>query len=277
MNLEGKTAIVTGAGTGIGRELALAFARSNMRVVCAGRRKELIEETTHRIVRDGGEAAAIPADVTQPAAVDALVRAALVRFGQIDVLFNSHGSFASVGSLWEADPALWWQDVTVNLLGSMLCCRAVLPHMLRRNSGIVINMDGGGGSIGPNIGGSGYGCSKAALVRFTEGLARELEQARSDVLAFCMDPGFVATDMTRGIARTPGGRKWLPFVQEWIDQGVGFPPDACARATLRLLAIASKELSGRAFNVSTNFDEVAARKAKIARDNLLVLHLKVRD
>jgi NAD(P)-dependent dehydrogenase (short-subunit alcohol dehydrogenase family) len=274
MNLENKTTIVTGAGTSIGREIALAFARAGARVVCVGRRRELIEETARQIGQAGPEALAVRTDVTQAREVDELVRATVERFGQIDLLFNNHGSFVSVAPVWEADPALWWQDVTVNVLGSMLCCRAVLPHMMKRGSGIIINMEGGGGSNGPNIGGSGYGCSKAALLRFTEGLARELERAGSNVLAFCMDPGFVATDMTRGIISQPAGLNWQPFVRDWIEAGVGFKPDSCAKATLRLLAIANKELSGRAFGVTTDWEEVGRTRSEIAHDNKYVMHLK---
>jgi NAD(P)-dependent dehydrogenase (short-subunit alcohol dehydrogenase family) len=274
MNLESKVTIVTGAGTSIGRELALAFARAGARVVCAGRRRDLIEETARRITEAGGEAVAVPADVTKPDEVDGLVRASLARFGQIDLLFNNHGSFASVAPVWQADPALWWRDVTINLLGTMLCCRAVLPHMMKRNAGVIINMEGGGGTNGPNVGGSGYGCSKAAVVRFTEGLARELEVASSDVLAFVMDPGFVPTDMTRHIATTEAGNRFLPFVRDWLAEGKGFAPDACAKATLRLLAVANKDLSGRAFGVTTDWDLVARTRSEIAHDNRYVLHLK---
>jgi NAD(P)-dependent dehydrogenase (short-subunit alcohol dehydrogenase family) len=274
MNLENKTTIVTGAGTSIGREIALAFARGGARVICVGRRRELIEETARQIAQAGGEALAVRTDVTQARDVDELVRATLERFGQIDLLFNNHGSFASVAPVWQADPELWWRDVTINLFGTMLCCRAVLPHMMKRNAGVIINMEGGGGTSGPSVGGSGYGCSKAAVVRLTEGLARELEVASSDVLAFVMDPGFVPTDMTRHIATTEGGNRFQPFVRDWLAEGKGFAPDACAKATLRLLAVANKDLSGRAFGVTTDWDLVARTRSEIAHDNRYVLHLK---
>jgi NAD(P)-dependent dehydrogenase (short-subunit alcohol dehydrogenase family) len=106
MNIENKTTIVTGAGTSIGREIALALARSGARVVCVGRRRELIEDTARQIGQAGSEALAVRTDVTQTSEVDELMRATLERFGQIDLLFNNHGSFASVAPVWEADPAL---------------------------------------------------------------------------------------------------------------------------------------------------------------------------
>jgi 3-oxoacyl-[acyl-carrier protein] reductase len=274
MDLQGKTAIITGAGTGVGRHLALGFSQAGAKVVCCGRRADRLNETLGLVQAQGGQGLAIPLDVTLPAQVDALVQTTLAAYGQIDLLFNNAGSFQSVAPVWEVDPATWWRDVTTNLYGSMLCCRAVLPHMMARNEGIIINMDGGGGSNGPNIAGSAYGCSKAALLRFSEGLARELEIAGSKVLVFCMNPGFVHTEMTENIVSTPTGRQWQGFVKDWIDKGIGAQPDDCARATLKLLPIASPELNGRCFGVDTDFAAVERRKTEIQAENLYVLRLK---
>ena len=268
MNLHGKTAIVTGSGSGVGRELARAFAREGANVVCCGRRKGKLDETTALIAAEGGTALPLPTDVSVWAQVQEMVRAALERFGQIDLLFNNAGRFQSIGPVWEADPDAWWRDVTVNLYGTMLCCRAVLPHMMARDEGVLINMDGGGGAGGPNVGGSAYGCSKAGLVRFSEGVARELEQKGSKVLVFCMNPGFVHTEMTEALISTPHKRKWQPHVVELMGSEREMPPDACARATLKLLQVAGPELSGRVFGVNTDFDAVA-RNAAIIRDNSL--------
>ena len=271
MNLKGKTAVVTGAGSGVGRELARTFARAGANVVCCGRRKDRLDETAASIEAEDGTALALPTDVTTWAQVQGMVQAALERFGQIDLLFNNAGRFQSVGPVWEADPETWWGDVTVNLFGALLCCRAVLPHMLARDEGIVINMDGGGGAGGPNVGGSAYGCSKAGLVRFSEGLARELEQEGSRVLVFCMNPGFVHTEMTEGLIATPHQRRWQPHVVELMGSEHEQPPDACARATLKLLHIACPELSGRVFYVDTDFDAVARNAARIREQNLHVM------
>ena len=274
MDLKGRVAIVTGAGTGIGRELALGFGRAGARVVCCGRREAPIRETVTLLRKEGLEGLAVSADVTDPASVRVLVQRALAEYGVVDLLFANAGSFRSVAPVWEADPDLWWQDVTVNLRGTMLCCREVLPHLMAKGSGIIITMDGGGGADGVNLAGSGYGASKAAIVRFTEGLARELEREGSKVLVFCINPGFVNTDMTRGIAATKHGKRWQGFVSEWIETGKGAASDACARATLKLLAIASPELSGRAFSVETDFEEVSRRLEAIRKDNLLVMRLR---
>ena len=271
MDLEGKTAIVTGSGSGVGRELARAFARVGANVVCCGRRAARLHETVAMIEAGGGTGLAVPTDVTDWAQVQSLVQATLQRFSQIDLLFNNAGSFQHVGPAWAADPEEWWHDVTVNLRGTMLCCRAVLPHMMERDTGMIINMDGGGGSGGPNIGGSAYGCSKAALVRFSEGLARELEQVGSTILVFCMNPGFVRSEMTEALISTPQKREWQVHVPRLMGSPQERPPDACAKATMRLLRIASRELSGRVFSVDTDFDEVERRKAEIQAGDLYVM------
>ena len=129
MYLKNKVVIVTGAGSGVGRALALEFGGVGARVVCVARRAERIQETAATIAADGGVALVVQADVTNIVQVEQMVSQTLDAFCQIDVLFNNAGSFGAIGAVWEVDPELWWHDVTVNLRGIMLCCRSVLPHM----------------------------------------------------------------------------------------------------------------------------------------------------
>ncbi len=271
MDLNQKTAVVTGAGSGIGRELARTFAREGANVVCCGRTLSRLDETVALIEAEGGTAIPISVDVTEWAQVQEMVRRALVRFGAIDLLFNDAGSFGAVGPVWEADPEAWWHDVSVNLRGTMLCCRAVLPDMVERDAGVILTMDGGGGASGTNVGGSAYGCSKAAIVRFTEGLARELAKVGSSVLTFCMNPGFVDTPMTESLMATPEKRAWQPHVPRLMGSEHEVSPDACAKATLELLRIAGPDLSGRTFMVDTDFDAVDRNRDAIAREDLYVM------
>jgi NAD(P)-dependent dehydrogenase (short-subunit alcohol dehydrogenase family) len=272
MELRGKTAIVTGAGTGVGQQLAIEFARAGANVVCCGRRAARLQETVRLIEQEGGRGSSLPLDVTKWDQVRRMAETTLEAFGRIDLLFNNAGSFRWVGPVWEADPEVWWGDVETNLLGSMLCCRAVLPHMIEAGSGVIINMDGGGGSLGPNVGGSAYGCSKAALLRFTEGLAIELEREGHRVLAFCMMPGFVQTEMTDYLTETAERKRWQAHVEGLRGSPSDFPPDACAKATMKLLEIASPELNGRIFYVDTDFRRINENKRRIRQEDLYVLH-----
>ncbi len=277
MDLKDKTAIVTGAGSGIGRGLAVEFARAGANVVCCGRTEKRLQETLGMIEEQSGTGLVVKADISDWAQVQKMVYKTLETFGRIDLLFNNAGSFNWVGPVWEVDHETWWHDVTINLYGSMLCCRAVLPHMMVRDRGVIINMDGGGGSNGPNPGGTGYGCSKAALLRFSESLAKELEAEGSSVLVFCMMPGFVRTSMTESLIATPEREKWQPHVRALMGSTAELPSDACAKATIQLLRIASAELNGRIFYVDTDYERIEKNKSKIRDENLYVMHLITLD
>jgi NAD(P)-dependent dehydrogenase (short-subunit alcohol dehydrogenase family) len=267
-----QVAIVTGAGTGIGRETALEFARNGARVVCCGRRIEPVQETVSLINKEQGIGLALQTDVTDLSQVEKMVDITLEQYGQIDVLFNNAGSLHCIGASWEVNPEEWWKDVKINLLGTMLCCHAVVPVMIKSNKGIIINMDGGGGTPGPNIGGSGYGSSKAAILRFTETLAYELERIGSSILVFAMNPGFVQTDMIKGLMAAPAKELWRSHIPGLIGSKFEAQTDDCAKGTMKLLQIASPELSGRVFHFDTNFELVAKYKKKIKTENLYVLN-----
>lgn len=294
-DLRGGTVIVTGAGSGIGRALALEFAAAGASVVCVGRRLEPVNETAELIQHQhgAGHALALSVDVTVPKEVTEMVQRANEEFGSIDLLFNNAGRFQAVGPFWEIDPDEWWRDVTVNLRGTALACHAVLPFMCRQRRGVIINMDGGGGGCGPDIvvrrlapnnaprfgganpGGSAYGSSKAALVRFTEGLARELEMEGSPVLVFGMNPGLVRTDMTESLSNdTNGNGMRNTFLHNMFDAKADRSPSDCARATLELLSIAGPDLNGCVFDVDTDFSAVADHRGIVRERDLYVMRLR---
>ena len=266
MELHDRTAIVTGSGRGIGRALAIELSRHGANVLCCARNKTHIEETVALITNAGGSAISVPTDVTDWPQVCAMTQLAIDRFGQIDVLFNNAGSFDVIGGLWEIDPDAWWHDVTVNLRGPMLCCRAVLPHMIKRDEGIILNMNGGGAES-PLPGGSAYGSSKAALLRLTDTLAAELEIVGSRVLVFAIGPGLVRTTMTQLQADSKAGRKWIPSTRRSLKNGNHHPPEDCAQATIELLRIACSELNGRIFDVGTDFNAIAQDTAAIKQND----------
>jgi NAD(P)-dependent dehydrogenase (short-subunit alcohol dehydrogenase family) len=246
MDLKGRVAIVTGAGRGIGRALALEFARQGSSVVCCARTKADIEETAALIRQEGGECLAVQTDVADKRQVNSMVDEALRQFGRVDILFNNAARIPVIDGLWEVDPDLWWDEVTVNLRGPMLCCRAVLPHMIERDEGIIINMAGGTGIPGR----TSYCCSKAALSRLTVLLAKELESIGSHVFVFGMGPGLVKTKRTLHEAESPQGKRWNPGTSKQFELGNDRPPEDCAKATMKLIARAGPELNGETFMAS---------------------------
>jgi len=249
MDLESRTAIVTGAGSGIGRAIALEFARNGAGVVCVGRRRERLDETVELISAENGTGLAAPTDVTDPEQVVSMVDAAVSRFGRIDVAFNNAGSFQSIAGVHEADPDIWWRDVTVNLYGAFCVTRAVLPRMLEQDDGIIINMNGG-----RPVGGTGYACGKAGLMELTRILAEELRLQQSNVMVFGAGLGLVKTEMTELQAETAAGRRWIPSTYESFKAGRTRAPEDIARATIKLVQIATPEKSGKSYGPTTDFD-----------------------
>jgi NAD(P)-dependent dehydrogenase (short-subunit alcohol dehydrogenase family) len=239
-------AIITGSGRGIGRALAVEFARNGANVVCCARTEEDIQETAAIIRKEGGRCLAIRTDVADKGQVGRMVERTIQEFGRVDILFNNAARIPVIDALWEVDPDPWWEEVTVNLRGPMLCTRAVLPHMMARNEGIIINMAGGSNIPGR----TSYCCSKVALDRLTVLLARELQSVGSSVIVFEMGPGLVKTKRTLHEAESPQGRKWNPSTRQQFDLGKDRPPEDCARATIKLVKSAGPELNGKFFSAS---------------------------
>jgi 3-oxoacyl-[acyl-carrier protein] reductase len=248
--LENKTALVSGAGSGIGRAIALELARNGARVACCGRRQDRLDETVQQIVSEEGIGLAVVADITDFAQVQNAVRSTREALGEIDILFNNAGSFQSIAGVHEADPELWWRDVEVNLRGSFLLIREVLPAMMARDSGVIINMDGG-----RPVGGSGYAAGKAGLMELTRVLNLELQSQNSRVLVYSAGPGLVRTEMTEMQAQSEAGRRWIPSTAESFDSGKLRAPEDIARATIQLLRVANVKNSGRSFNPGTDFSD----------------------
>jgi NAD(P)-dependent dehydrogenase (short-subunit alcohol dehydrogenase family) len=243
MNLKNKIVIITGAGRGIGQVVALEFARRGAKIFCVARSKDQLQATEKLIAAHGGTAAALVADVTDPKQVRKMVDFALRKFGRIDVLINNAGSFRAVGAVWEVDPALWAQDVQTNLFGAFYCSQAVLPAMMKQRKGMIINL-AGGGIDRPFLGASGYGSSKTGLMRLTDTLALELQEAGYPGIQVCaIDPGFIRSAMTEYIPRTQGGARWIPYMKKWLRDGKDHPAEEAAVAIAKLIAIAKPALS----------------------------------
>lgn len=171
--LQGKVVLITGASSGFGEEAARLFAKEGCKVVLAARRLEKLQQLASEIQNEGGEAIAIPVDVNQKAEIEVMVQTALDLYQRIDILFNNAG-FGAMDWFEELESERHIQTlISVNLTGTMLVTRAVLPDMLDRGSGHIINMVSVAGLIAsPLI--STYSASKYGLRAFTDSLRREV-------------------------------------------------------------------------------------------------------
>ena len=205
--LAGRVAIVTGAGRGIGRAIALRYSREGATVVLAARTSAQIDEAAAEIESAGGRALAIQCDVSSERDVDHLVEAAAQRFGRIDILVNNAAVNLPPTDLTEVDLSVWRNVIDVNLTGAFICTRAVLPHMKRNGSGVVLILSSVGGRRGA-AGRGPYRASKAALINFTETIGAE--GVNYGVRAVCLCPGGVDTDMMREIGMARGRELMKP-------------------------------------------------------------------
>jgi NAD(P)-dependent dehydrogenase (short-subunit alcohol dehydrogenase family) len=242
-------ALVTGGGRGIGRAIALRLASEGWRVAITARSADQLAETA---ALKRGAITAIPADVSHPADVSSLMRRAEGELGPVDLLVNNAGTGGPMGAFWENDPEAWWRCLEVNLRGPMLLCREVMPGMVARRSGRIVNIASGAGTQAfPNM--SAYVASKTALVRFSEQLAMEAQPF--GVRVFPVGPGMVRTAMLED------ARVQLPFLQKMLDDGLETPPEAAADLILRIARGHADALSGRFLSVWQNLDDTLRQVA----------------
>jgi NAD(P)-dependent dehydrogenase (short-subunit alcohol dehydrogenase family) len=241
VKLSGQVCVVTGASRGIGRGIATQQARAGGRVALLARSAE-VEDVAREIVAAGGEARAYPTDILDPSALAATLGAIERDLGPVTLLTNNAASFYAIGPIWEVDPDAWWRDVELNIRGTFLCCRAVLPGMLEQRAGRIINLTGGGTGT-PFPYGSGYGTSKAGVLRFTESVSGTLEG--TGVRIFAMDPGLVRTAMTEFQMTDPAGRKYLADIVGLFERGIDVPPSLAGQLSAEIGAGRFDRLAGR--------------------------------
>ena len=189
---EEKTAIVTGAGQGMGRAIALGLARESGRVVVNDIRRETALKVADEIVQEGGHALPVAADVTDKAQIDSLVNATLEKFGCIDILINNAGLLFST-PVEEIGLEEWNRVLSVNLTAPFLLSQAVMPAMRARHGGQIVNVASSAGRSTSELGGIHYTASKTGLLGLSRHLAREWAQYNINVNAVC--PGLIETPM----------------------------------------------------------------------------------
>ena len=273
MTIAEKVILITGAGSGIGRAMAVAFGQEGARVICCGRRQARLEATAHLVASQGGIAKALPVDVTQSRQVEEAVGDVVREFGRLDVLVNNAARFGTLGSAWEVNLGEWEQDLAVNLMGPVHCCRAVLPAMIAQRNGIIINVTAQAGTAA-KPGCSAYACSKAALIHLTNTLAGELALKRLPIVVFGLDPGFNRTEMTQALGRMAEADLWLPGLKEAYESASGTEPARVAQTAIDLVRFGDPILSGRTFRVGMTAEYIRQRAAQIVKDDLLTLRFR---
>jgi len=269
-SLADQVAIVTGGGRGLGRAFALALAGAGAKVAVVSRSADQVAATVAEITAAGGEAIGLPADVADLQAVKEMVNRVEAQLGAVDLLINNAGIINPLGPLWESDPEEWWRAVEINLRSVLLCSHAVLPGMVNRNGGRIINL----ASIASTVAipyGSAYVTSKTAVLRLTETLALETEA--HGVTIFAIDPGFVRTAMTEYLAESIPGAKWLPWAQARFTEGQDVPADHAVELVLRLATGEADPLSGRLFSINDDLPTLLERIAEIQPKGLYTLRV----
>jgi 3-oxoacyl-[acyl-carrier protein] reductase len=200
IDLKNKNALITGAGKGIGKAVAIALAKEGVNVILVARTQEEIDSVAAKARSLRVKALAITADVADINSVNAAVAKALAEFGTIDILINNAG-IATFGKFLELEPTDWERIIQVNLMGTYYVTRAVLPNMIERQTGDIINISSTAGLNGSALT-SAYSASKFALLGLTDSLMQEMRKHNIRVTA--LTPSTVATEMSKELKLTDG-------------------------------------------------------------------------
>jgi 3-oxoacyl-[acyl-carrier protein] reductase len=250
--LDGQVALVTGGGRGIGRRIALELASAGARVAVSARTAGQVADTAQEI---GG--VGIAADVSDRDDVERMVAAVERELGPVDLLVANAGVAVWETTAWELEPEEWWRVFEVNVLGVYLCCRAVIPGMIDRGRGRIV-ITGSGSAYLPGLTSTAYSASKAAVWRFGETLALQLEP--HGIPVFVISPGLVKTDMTGSVV--PDDAPWTP-------------PDLAPRLVRALASGRADALTGRYIHAEhDDIDELVGRADEVREQDLNAIRLR---
>jgi NAD(P)-dependent dehydrogenase (short-subunit alcohol dehydrogenase family) len=272
--LEGRTALVTGANQGLGLAIARASVEAGASVMMCARDADRLERARAEVAAlaaPGQVVLARLADVSQRDQVDALAAATLSAFPQLHILVNNAGVYGPMGLIEDVDWDAWVRAIEINLFGSVLMCRALLPHFKARRYGKIIQLSGGGATNPlPRV--SAYAASKAAIVRFAESLALEVKGDGIDVNAIA--PGALNTRMMdQLIAAGPAavGEAFFERMKRIADEG-GTPLETGAALTVFLASAASDGITGKLLSaVWDPWAELPAHRADLDNSDVYTL------
>ena len=231
--LTDKVVLVTGAGRGIGRAIAIAMAGEGAKVALTGRNMGRLKKVMEEIQLAGRESATWRMDVSREAQVSESVGKILELWDHIDILVNNAGIIHPDSPVWMTTISDWDEEMAINLRGTFLCCHYVVPQMVNRKDGVVINIGSSSGTIPEDMSGA-YGATKWGVVGYTSSLAKSVRT--HGVRVNGLNPGWVETGMTAGQVPLGAGPEWTQ-------------PEDIARAALFLAAHAPADMTGQFMNL----------------------------
>ena len=239
LSLDGKTVVITGGGSGLGREMALAMGRAGADLVIGSRRTGPIEEVAGLIRDMGRRSLTVSTDVTDSAQVERLFRTTLDEFGKVDVLLSNAGIVRGQGAtpIWDVTDDDWRLGIDTNLTGSFYCARAIARHMVERGEGKIVNVASGFGLRGGRDNYM-YTCGKGGIVQLTRSLAISL--GRHGITSNCIVPGFVPVGEAAAVP---------PQRNDFIPTGRGGMPSELGPIAVFLASGASDYMNGEMFIV----------------------------
>lgn len=267
--LAGRQALITGASQGLGLAIAREFLSSGASVFICGRGPAALERALSELAPlcgAGQQVAAQPANVADPDEVESLVMAATERFPELSILINNAGVYGPKGSIWDVDWREWVHAIEINLFGSVLAARALVPHLRRIGHGKIIQLSGGG-ATSPLPGLSAYAASKSAIVRFVETLALELREDHIDINAIA--PGALNTRMLDEVIAAGPEKVGKAFHDRALEQqrSGGTPLERGAELAVWLASSESDGITGKLLSaVWDPFRELPSHRTDLDSD-----------
>jgi len=239
LSLDGKTIVITGGGTGLGRDMAVSMAKAGADLAIASRRQGPIDETADLVRAEGRRAIAVSTDVTDSSQVQNLFDKTLAEFGKVDVLFNNAGIVRGQGSIpiWDISDDEWRIGIDTNLTGAFYCSRAIAKHMIDRGGGKIVSVASGFGFRGGRDNYM-YTCGKGGVVQLTRTLTTSM--SRYGIIATCIAPGYIPTEGTAASNDTLPRGEFIPIGR------VGYPHEMGPLAVF-LASDSSDYMNGEVF------------------------------
>ncbi|MBV9786622.1 MAG: SDR family oxidoreductase [Chloroflexi bacterium] len=246
MQLKDKVALITGAGSGIGKAAALLLAKEGAKIAALGHTEDELKQTVEQIQQSDGEAIVVTADISQPDQMQQAVAQTIERWGRLDIVFANAGINGVWAPLEELEPDEWDKTININLKGTFLTVKYAVPHLKKQGGSVIVTSSVNGTRIFSNTGATAYSCTKAAQVAFTKMVALELAPHKIRVNVIC--PGAIETNIDENTEQRNLDK--VRFETEYEDEGMpltGGEPgtsEEVAQLVLFLASDASKHITG---------------------------------